>query len=127
MRLGRGRAAGRRVPEFLIAQLGKHLAFDATNNFPLANLFVSRLHHLGFETDTFASSTGPLAGLGPDAPRFPLETFATGIPIFNVSFRLHLHQTLHENLPLLFLGRAAPAPAAGRIRSIDPGERPFDP
>ena len=43
---------------------GKHLAFDATNNAPLANLFVSMLQRLGVETDTFASSTGPLVGLG---------------------------------------------------------------
>ena len=43
---------------------GKNLAFDATNNAPLANLFVSMLQRLGVETDKFASSTGPLAGLG---------------------------------------------------------------
>jgi hypothetical protein len=43
---------------------GKHLAFDATNNAPLANLFVSMLQRLGVETDKFSSSTGPLAGLG---------------------------------------------------------------
>ena len=42
---------------------GKHLAFDATNNAPLANLFVSMLQRLGVETDKFSSSTGPLAGL----------------------------------------------------------------
>jgi hypothetical protein len=42
---------------------GKHLAFDTTNNTPLANLFVSMLQRLGIETDKFASSTGPLRGL----------------------------------------------------------------
>jgi len=42
---------------------GKHLAFDATNNTPLANLFVSMLQRTGIETDKFASGTGPLRGL----------------------------------------------------------------
>lgn len=42
---------------------GKHLAFDPTNNTPLANLFVSMLQRLGIEADKFASSTGTLRGL----------------------------------------------------------------
>jgi hypothetical protein len=42
---------------------GKHLAFDAQNNTPLANLFVSMLQRLGIEADKFASSTGTLSGL----------------------------------------------------------------
>jgi hypothetical protein len=42
---------------------GKHLAFDTTNNTPLANLFVSMLQGLGIEADKFASSTGALRGL----------------------------------------------------------------
>jgi hypothetical protein len=42
---------------------GKHLAFDRKSNTPLANLFVSLLQGLGFETDRFASSTGSLSGL----------------------------------------------------------------
>lgn len=42
---------------------GSHLAFDTTNNTPLANLFVSMLQRLGVETDQFASSAGALRGL----------------------------------------------------------------
>jgi hypothetical protein len=42
---------------------GRHLAFDAANNYPLSNLFVSMLQRLGFETDKFASSTGGMRGL----------------------------------------------------------------
>jgi hypothetical protein len=42
---------------------GQHLAFDADNNYPLANLYVSMLQRLGLEVDQFASSTGTLAGL----------------------------------------------------------------
>lgn len=42
---------------------GQHLSFDATNNTPLANLFVSILQRLGIEIDKFASSTGTLRGL----------------------------------------------------------------
>ncbi len=40
-----------------------HLAFDKSDNPPLANLFVSMLQRLGLETDRFASSTGTLNGL----------------------------------------------------------------
>jgi hypothetical protein len=42
---------------------GGHLAFDETNNTPLANLFVTMLQGLGVEADRFASSTGTLSGL----------------------------------------------------------------
>ena len=42
---------------------GQHLAFDAKNNCPLANLYVSMLQGLGLETDKFASSTGTMRGL----------------------------------------------------------------
>jgi hypothetical protein len=44
---------------------GQHLAFDPANHPPLANLFVSMLQRLGLEDQTFASGTGPLAGLEP--------------------------------------------------------------
>ena len=37
---------------------GRHVAFDAQNNTPLANLFVTMLQRLGIETDRFASSSG---------------------------------------------------------------------
>lgn len=42
---------------------GRQLAFDATNNTPLANLFVSMLQRLGIEADKFATGTGTLRGL----------------------------------------------------------------
>lgn len=42
---------------------GQHLAFDQTDNTPLANLHVSMLQTLGLEIDRFATSTGPLNGL----------------------------------------------------------------
>jgi Protein of unknown function (DUF1552) len=42
---------------------GGHLAFDAQNNTPMANLFVSMLQRLGIKADKFASSTGTLRGL----------------------------------------------------------------
>lgn len=42
---------------------GGHLAFDRTNNTPLANLFVSMLQDLDIEADKFATSTGTLRGL----------------------------------------------------------------
>ena len=41
---------------------GQHLAFDATNNTPLSNLFVSMLQRLGIPVDRFGSSTGRLTG-----------------------------------------------------------------
>ena len=42
---------------------GQHLAFDTTNNYPLANLYVSMLQRLGVETDKFATSKGTMRGL----------------------------------------------------------------
>lgn len=42
---------------------GQHLAFDRKNNYPLPNLFVNMLQHVGLETDQFASSTGTMTGL----------------------------------------------------------------
>ncbi len=41
-----------------------HLAFDPESHPPLCNLHVSMLQALGIETDTFASGTGTLTGLG---------------------------------------------------------------
>ena len=42
---------------------GQHLAYDAQQNYPLPNLFVSMLQRMGIETDKFASSTGTMRGL----------------------------------------------------------------
>jgi hypothetical protein len=42
---------------------GRHLAFDAKNGPPLANLFVSMLQRLGLEIDKFGTSKGTLTGL----------------------------------------------------------------
>ena len=42
---------------------GQHLAFDRSNNYPLPNLFVNLLHHVGLEDEGFASSTGTMSGL----------------------------------------------------------------
>jgi hypothetical protein len=42
---------------------GQHLAFDAKNGPPLANLFVSMLQRLGLEIDKFGTSKGTLTGL----------------------------------------------------------------
>jgi len=42
---------------------GQHLAFDAENNLPLSNLFVSMLQRMNIEADKFGSSTGTLTGL----------------------------------------------------------------
>ncbi len=42
---------------------GQHLAFSATQNYPLPNLYVSMLQRMGIETDRFASSTGTMKGL----------------------------------------------------------------
>ncbi|MEQ8790917.1 MAG: DUF1552 domain-containing protein [Pirellulaceae bacterium] len=41
---------------------GRHLAFEP-NSTPLCNLYLSVLHQLGFADKSFATSTGPLAGL----------------------------------------------------------------
>ncbi|MBI3875026.1 MAG: hypothetical protein HY300_03500, partial [Verrucomicrobia bacterium] len=42
---------------------GQHLGFDTTNNYPLANLYVSMLQRLGLETDKFSTSKGTMRGL----------------------------------------------------------------
>lgn len=42
---------------------GQHLAFDAKDNYPLPNLFVSMLQRMGIEADKFATSTGTMKGL----------------------------------------------------------------
>ena len=42
---------------------GQHLAFDATHNYPLPNLFVSMLQRMGLEETRFASSSGTMRGL----------------------------------------------------------------
>jgi len=42
---------------------GQHLAFDAKNNYPLTNLYLSMLHRLGIETSEFSTAKGTLAGL----------------------------------------------------------------
>lgn len=42
---------------------GQHLAFDQTNNQPLANLYVSMLLRLGIEADRFGSGKTTLPGL----------------------------------------------------------------
>lgn len=44
-----------------------HLAFDPADHPPLANLYVTMLQRLGIDTDRFASSTGTLRGLEPEA------------------------------------------------------------
>jgi hypothetical protein len=44
-------------------QHGQHLAFDAENNYPLSNLYVSMLQRLGIETDSFSSGSGTFRGL----------------------------------------------------------------
>ncbi len=42
---------------------GQHLAFDRKKNYPLPNLFVNMMQHVGLEEDSFASSTGTVTGL----------------------------------------------------------------
>jgi hypothetical protein len=42
---------------------GQHLAFNAGNNTPLANLYVSMLQQVGIESDHFASGHSTLTGL----------------------------------------------------------------
>ncbi|MGK0187353.1 MAG: hypothetical protein ACI9R3_003140 [Verrucomicrobiales bacterium] len=42
---------------------GQHLAYDAQNNYPLSNLYVSMLQRLGMEVDAFATSQGTMRGL----------------------------------------------------------------
>lgn len=42
---------------------GRHLAFDTDNNYSLSNLYLSMLHRLGIETDSFSTSNGTMRGL----------------------------------------------------------------
>ena len=42
---------------------GQHLAFDAQNNYPLTNLFVTMLQRLGIEADAFSTGRGTFRGL----------------------------------------------------------------
>lgn len=42
---------------------GQHLAFDTQNNYPLSNLYLSMLHRLGVEVDSFSTSQGTFRGL----------------------------------------------------------------
>ncbi len=42
---------------------GQHLGYDAQQNYPLPNLFVSMLQRMGLEENAFASSTGTMRGL----------------------------------------------------------------
>ncbi|MBV8881215.1 MAG: DUF1552 domain-containing protein, partial [Planctomycetaceae bacterium] len=42
---------------------GRHLAFDAAKNYPLARLFVSMMQGLGLEVGSFASGAGTMQGL----------------------------------------------------------------
>jgi hypothetical protein len=42
---------------------GKHLAFDKQHNYPLSNLYLSMLHRLGIETNTFSTSESTMTGL----------------------------------------------------------------
>jgi hypothetical protein len=45
---------------------GQHIAFRRDNNAPLSNLFVTMLQRMGVETESFASSTGPIDTLPMD-------------------------------------------------------------
>jgi hypothetical protein len=42
---------------------GQHLAFDTQNNYPVANLYLSMLHRLGIETNSFSTAKGTMRGL----------------------------------------------------------------
>lgn len=42
---------------------GQHLAFDRTNNYPLANLYTTMLQRMELEIEAFASATGTMIGL----------------------------------------------------------------
>jgi hypothetical protein len=42
---------------------GQHIAFKRDNNAPLSNLYLSMLHRLGIETNSFGTSTTTLTGL----------------------------------------------------------------
>jgi hypothetical protein len=42
---------------------GQHLAFDQKDNYALPNLYLSALHQLGLQDESFATSTGTMTGL----------------------------------------------------------------
>ncbi|HEY1048130.1 MAG TPA: hypothetical protein VGE39_00185, partial [Prosthecobacter sp.] len=42
---------------------GQHLAFDQKDNYPLPNLYLSALHRLGLQDESFATSSGEMSGL----------------------------------------------------------------
>jgi hypothetical protein len=42
---------------------GRHLAFDQKKNYPLPDLFLSGLHQLGLQDETFATSSSEMEGL----------------------------------------------------------------
>ena len=42
---------------------GQHLAFDQKDNYPLPNLYLSALHRLGLQDESFATSTTEMDGL----------------------------------------------------------------
>jgi hypothetical protein len=42
---------------------GQHLAFDQKDNYALPNLYLSALHQLGLQEESFATSTGTMTGL----------------------------------------------------------------
>lgn len=42
---------------------GQHLTFDTQNNYPLSNLYLSMLHRLGIEANTFSTAKGTMSGL----------------------------------------------------------------
>jgi hypothetical protein len=42
---------------------GQHLMFDAQNNYPLANLYVSMLQRMGIQTSEFSTGKGTMRGL----------------------------------------------------------------
>jgi hypothetical protein len=42
---------------------GQHLVFDATNNYPLSNIYISLLQRMGLSMDRFASGTTTMKGL----------------------------------------------------------------
>jgi hypothetical protein len=42
---------------------GQHLAFDQKDNYPLPNLYLSALHRLGLQDESFATSTAGMTGL----------------------------------------------------------------
>lgn len=54
------------LPTFLAGggfKHGTHLVFDTKNNYPLTNLYLSMLHRMGINVDSFSSSTGTMRGL----------------------------------------------------------------